>query len=59
MSKRVVALVSQTDLFALDLGIRVDLMGLVITLKVCQVMSKHNLNLKSRLNLKRAQEVQV
>ncbi|KAF7823957.1 uncharacterized protein G2W53_022101 [Senna tora] len=36
MSKRVVALVSQTDLFALDLGIRVDLMGLVIALKMSE-----------------------
>ncbi|KAF7823758.1 uncharacterized protein G2W53_021902 [Senna tora] len=34
-------------------------MGLVITWKVCQVMSKKILNQKSRLNLKRTQEVEV
>ncbi|KAF7839124.1 uncharacterized protein G2W53_007606 [Senna tora] len=34
-------------------------MALVIAWKVCQVMSKHILKLKSRLNLKRIQEVQV
>ncbi|KAF7835549.1 uncharacterized protein G2W53_010408 [Senna tora] len=34
-------------------------MGLVIAWKVCQLMSKHILNQKSRLNLKRIQEVQV
>ncbi|KAF7812574.1 uncharacterized protein G2W53_033550 [Senna tora] len=34
-------------------------MGLVITWKVCQVLSKHIMNYKSRLNLKRTQEVQV
>ncbi|KAF7802308.1 uncharacterized protein G2W53_041419 [Senna tora] len=34
-------------------------MGLVIAWKKCEVMSKHTLNRKSRLNLKRLQEVQV
>ncbi|KAF7832141.1 uncharacterized protein G2W53_014474 [Senna tora] len=34
-------------------------MGLVIALKVSEVMSKHILNRKSRLNLKRIQEEQV
>ncbi|KAF7839108.1 uncharacterized protein G2W53_007590 [Senna tora] len=34
-------------------------MGLVIAWKVCQLMLKHILILKSRLNLKRIQEVQV
>ncbi|KAF7839146.1 uncharacterized protein G2W53_007628 [Senna tora] len=34
-------------------------MGLVITWKVCEVMSKQILNIKTRLNLKRIQEVQV
>ncbi|KAF7839156.1 uncharacterized protein G2W53_007638 [Senna tora] len=34
-------------------------MGLVIAWKVCQCMSKHILNQKSRLNLKRIEEVQV
>ncbi|KAF7833010.1 uncharacterized protein G2W53_015343 [Senna tora] len=32
-------------------------MGQVIASKVCEVTSKHNLNQKSRLNLKRIQEV--
>ncbi|KAF7839131.1 uncharacterized protein G2W53_007613 [Senna tora] len=34
-------------------------MGLVIAWKELKVMSKHNLNQKSRLNLKRIEEVQV
>ncbi|KAF7832138.1 uncharacterized protein G2W53_014471 [Senna tora] len=34
-------------------------MGLVIAWKECEVMSKHILNRKSRLNLKIFQEVQV
>ncbi|KAF7839122.1 uncharacterized protein G2W53_007604 [Senna tora] len=34
-------------------------MGIMITCKECEVMSKHILNQKSRLNLKRIQEVQV
>ncbi|KAF7839160.1 uncharacterized protein G2W53_007642 [Senna tora] len=34
-------------------------MGLVNTWRVCEVMSKHNWNRKSRMNLKRIQEVQV
>ncbi|KAF7839145.1 uncharacterized protein G2W53_007627 [Senna tora] len=34
-------------------------MGLAIAWKVCEVMSKDILNQKSRLNLKRIQEVQV
>ncbi|KAF7844384.1 uncharacterized protein G2W53_001289 [Senna tora] len=34
-------------------------MGLMITWKVCEVMSKHILNRKSPLNLKRIQEIQV
>ncbi|KAF7832102.1 uncharacterized protein G2W53_014435 [Senna tora] len=34
-------------------------MGLVIAWMVCKVMSKHILNRKSRLNLKKIQEVQV
>ncbi|KAF7839115.1 uncharacterized protein G2W53_007597 [Senna tora] len=34
-------------------------MGLVIAWKVCEVMSKHILNKKSLLNLKRIQEIQV
>ncbi|KAF7835558.1 uncharacterized protein G2W53_010417 [Senna tora] len=34
-------------------------MGLVIARKVCEVMSKHIFNRKSRLNLKRIQEVEV
>ncbi|KAF7835411.1 uncharacterized protein G2W53_010270 [Senna tora] len=34
-------------------------MGLAIAMKECEVMSKHILNQKARLNLKRIQEVQV
>ncbi|KAF7839120.1 uncharacterized protein G2W53_007602 [Senna tora] len=34
-------------------------MGLVIVWKECEVMPKHILNQKSRLNPKRTQEVQV
>ncbi|KAF7841510.1 uncharacterized protein G2W53_003808 [Senna tora] len=34
-------------------------MGLVIAWKVCEVILKHILNGKSRLNLKRIEEVQV
>ncbi|KAF7814946.1 uncharacterized protein G2W53_028915 [Senna tora] len=34
-------------------------MGLVIVWEVCQVMSKHILNGKPRLNLKRIQKAQV
>ncbi|KAF7832156.1 uncharacterized protein G2W53_014489 [Senna tora] len=34
-------------------------MAVVIAWKVCEVMSKHILNRKLRLNLKRIQEVQV
>ncbi|KAF7844382.1 uncharacterized protein G2W53_001287 [Senna tora] len=33
-------------------------MGLVIALKVCEVMSKDILNLKSRFNLKRIEQLQ-
>ncbi|KAF7823960.1 uncharacterized protein G2W53_022104 [Senna tora] len=56
MSKRVVALVSQTDRFALDLRIR---MGLVIAWKVWKVKSKHIVNSKSQLSIKRTQKVQA
>ncbi|KAF7832167.1 uncharacterized protein G2W53_014500 [Senna tora] len=34
-------------------------MGLVIVWKVCYIICKHILNRKSRLNIKRIQEVQV
>ncbi|KAF7841519.1 uncharacterized protein G2W53_003817 [Senna tora] len=34
-------------------------MGLVIIWKECEVMSKHNINGKAQLNLKRIQEVEV
>ncbi|KAF7832095.1 uncharacterized protein G2W53_014428 [Senna tora] len=34
-------------------------MGLVIVWKVCEIMSKHILKQKPRLNLKRIQEVQA
>ncbi|KAF7832157.1 uncharacterized protein G2W53_014490 [Senna tora] len=34
-------------------------MGVVIEWKMCEVMSKHILNRKSRLNLQRIQQVQV
>ncbi|KAF7824003.1 uncharacterized protein G2W53_022147 [Senna tora] len=34
-------------------------MGLVIVWKECEVMFKHNLDGKSRLNLKRLQDVRV
>ncbi|KAF7832096.1 uncharacterized protein G2W53_014429 [Senna tora] len=34
-------------------------MGLVITWKVCEVMSKHILNRKPRLHLERIQEVLI